>query len=397
LSSQDFEQLDSSFQYLIPRSRALFCNETPGTLSDKITASLATHTLTLDTTALLATLFTQYTLPPDHFNTHISIADSDQQRYIDDDFLPRGSLVGPYGSGKSSIMLLKVLTYRIRYPQQQIMIIAPSLSACDLLKQKMLGIIEHALIDVDLSTIDVITPEALLTRHARKLYRKPPLPVGITDKMLQKPFHVADIIVCDDADLLCREFLTYLQHLQQKQCLHLLCTHQSTAIGVCHTLTKSYRIHAELEALCRRQDLSAQHSYETSVNIKLCVGNIYMQTILAFKEMLKANKHTQSSLIITPNRAFSQALHEQMHAYIEEEILLFNTQESMIDTLFKHHIIVEHNHMASLYAEHVMIAGIHPENRQIFCHALSRGYKSIDIILHDDSHTTINLQCEDYF
>ena len=396
LRSQEFEQLDDSFQHLIPTSRALFYDETSSSILTKITTALTNHTLTLDTTTLLSTLFMQYTLPPDHYNPNLSIANSAQQHYVDDDFLPRSSIVGSYGSGKSTMMLLKVLSSLLRHPQQHIMIIAPSLSACDLLKQKMLEIVEHAIIDIDLSTIEVITPEELLTRHAQRLYHKALHPVCITEKMLRKPFHVADIMVCDDADLLPTPFITYLQHLQQKHTLHLLCTHKGNAVGECYTFLQSYRSHDGLTALCR-QDLNNPHSYENIANIKFCVGNIYMQTILAFNDMLKIKRSGESALIITPNKAFSQALYEQMHDYIEEEIVLFDTHESMIDILFEHHIIVAQSAMASLYKEHVIIAGIHPDNTAIFCHALSRGYKSIHVIVHDNTGECINLTCEENF
>ncbi len=397
LSSQEFKRLDPSFQRLIPTSRTLFNNETASSILEKITSALADQTLTLNTNTILSTLFMQYTLPPDHFNTTGAIADSTQQHYADNDFSPRSSLVGPYGSGKSTLMLLKVLGSLLRHPQQHIMIIAPTPSACDILKQKMLTVIEHAIIEVDLSTIEVITPKQLLTRHAQQLYHKPLHPIAITEKMLRKPFDVAEIIVCDDADLLPTQFIAYLQHLQQKQTLHLLCTHQKNAVGECYTLTKSYRSHAELTTLCH-QDLNNQHSYENIANIKFCIGNIYMQTMLAFNDMLKIKRAGETALIITPNRAFSQALYEQMHDYIEEEIILFDAQQSMIDILFDHHIIVEQSAMASLCKEHVIVAGIYPENRLIFCHALSRGYKSISIIVHDENENdTINLICEEKF
>ncbi len=395
LSSKAFDQLDHSFQDLIPKSRALFQDETTNSLRTKITAALAPHTLTFNTTTLVSTLFVQYTLLPDHFNALVAIANAEQQHYVDADFLPRSSVIGPYGSGKSTMMLLKVLTYLLRHPKQHVMIIVPSLSACDLLKQKMLDIMEYAIMDMDISNIEIITPKILLARHAQRLYHKPIHPITITEKMLRKPFHVADIMICDDADLLPKQFITYLQHLQQKQTLHLLCTHKNSAIGECMTLTTSYRLHTQLATLCLK-DLNDPHSYENIANIKFWSGNIYMQTILAFNEMLKVKQHGETSLIITPNRTFSQMLYEQMCDYVEEEIVHFNAQESMIDTLFEHHIIVEQNVMASLYKEHVIVVGIHPQNKAIFCHALSRGYKSIHIVLHNDSNDSINLTCEEY-
>ncbi len=396
LSESEFDSLDSSFHQLIPKSRALFCDESIESLTQKANDALSTISVEIDATTILSSLFMQYTLIADDFNPSQSIVDENQQHYIDADFLPCSTLVGPYGSGKSSVMLLKILSQLLKHPKQKIMIIAPTYAACEILKRKMLEIIEHAIIDLDLSTIEVITPKELLKRHAKQIYNKPLEPIKITEKMMNKAFNAAEVVVCDDAELLSNEFIAYLLHIQKKRSLHLIGVDGQNATGEHIILSQSYRFDESLINLCNK-DLNDKHSYETVPNIKFSVGNIYMQTILAFKEMLKFRDDDEKCLIITPSSSFAHALYEEMHEYIEEKIILFNAQESITNESFHHHMIVQQNDMASLQKKHVIVSGIDPNDKKLFCYAMSRSSDTVHIVLGDENFNDINLELEEYF
>ncbi len=396
LSESEFDSLDSSFHRLIPKSRALFCNESMESLTQKVNDALSTISIEIDATTVLSSLFMQYTLMADDFNPSQSIVDEAQQHYIDADFLPCSTLIGPYGCGKSSVMLLKVLSQLLKYPKQKIMIIAPTHAACEILKRKMLEIIEYAIINLDLSTIEVITPKELLARHAKQIYNKPLEPIKITDKMMSKTFNAAEVVICDDAELFSDEFIAYLLHIQKKRYLHLIGVDCQNAVGEPIVLSQSYRFSESLINLCTK-DLNDKHSYETVPNVKFSVGNIYMQTILAFKEVLNLRDDGEKCLIITPSSSFAHALYEEMHEYIEEKIILFNAKESIASESFHHHMIVPQNDMASLQKKHVIVSGIDPNNKKLFCYAMSRSSETVHVVLGDDNFHDTNLELEEYF
>jgi len=113
--------------------------------------------------------------------------------------------------------------------------------------------------------------------------------------------------------------------------------------------------------------------------------------------MLKLRDDDEKCLIITPNSSFAHALYEEMHEYIEEKIVLFNAKESITNESFHHHMIVQQNDMASLQKKHVIVSGINPNSKNLFCYAVSRSSKRVHIILSDADFYDINLELEEYF
>ncbi len=391
LRSDEFDTLDHSFASLIPKSRALFCDETAESIKEKIIDALRLYHHSIDTHTILSTLFVQYALPPTKEEKYVRMADDAQQHYINADFSPQSTLVAPFGSGKSTLMLLKILTQTLLYPKRRILIISASRLSCDLLRQQMLTIIEYGMLDVDLSSIDVLTPKELHEQHSS---HNPLHPTSSHFKRLRKPIESADLVICDDVELFSVEFIYYLQHTQKKYALHLICTDPNRAVGDIDVLTHVYRTHPSLPMLCNR-DLNNQDSYKTTENIKFYHGNIFMQTIIAFKEILAVKHANETALIIVPNMTIAQRVYEEMYTYIDEELLLIDTESTIDEALFHHHIITTPLATASLHKAHVIVAGISPDNRHLFCHALSRADRYIYIVVHDKNDNTVNLHHEE--
>jgi hypothetical protein len=293
-------------------------------------------------------------------------------------------------------MLLKVLTQKIRNPKERILIIEPTVSACELMRQRLLNSIEHAIVDVDLSTIKVMTPKQLIQNHARSLYKKPLEPVEITSKMMQKKFNIADLIICDDMELLSSEFIAYLLHIQTDKLLHFITAKPHMAQAEQILLSQSYRISDELIQLCLEQNISPEELQKTP-EITLYHGNLYMQSIVTFKKLLRDAKPHEKCLIITPNRAFSLALYDEMHEFVEEGISLFDANESLANQAVEQHRIVEYDEIASLEAEHIIITGIEPDHLNHFCYALGRATKKIHLIFSDSEFHDVNLELKDFF
>ncbi len=397
LNETEFDLLDESFHKLIPKSRALFSNETLESITEKIEDTFSQNSLNYSSTEILSSLFMQYTLLSDKQDAINGIANEQQKNYVDTNFSAISTLVGPYGSGKSTLMLLKVLAQKLSNPKKSILIIEPTHIACEIMMHRLLNIIEYAIVDIDLSTIEIITPKKLLERHMNMLYKKPLEPLEITKKMMKKKFNVADIIICDDIELLSQEFIFYLIHIQKGRTLHFISAHQELSQGKSITLSQSYRINDTLINLCKK-DLSNKESYKEIANIKFSEGNIYMKTILAFNTVLKLKESGEKCLIITPNRSFAHALFEEMHEYVEEDIALFDANKSIANQAFDQHLIVQCDDMASLQAEHVIVSELDPNNDPMqFCYALGRATKNIHVIFNDKDFHDVNLELKDFF
>jgi len=397
LKEAEFDLLDNSFHKLIPKSRALFSDETLESLTTKIDAAFEHEDrVEVETETLISTLFMQYTLLDDEGLPKKKLLNAQQKNYIDIPFSSLSTLVGPYGSGKSTLMLLKVLTQKIRHPKERILIIEPTVTACELMRQRLLHSIEYAIVDVDLSTIKVMTPKQLLENHAQSLYKKPLEPIEITPKMMQKKFNIADLIICDDMELLSSEFIAYLLHIQSDKLLHFITAKAEMAQAEQRVLAQSYRISDALIQLCTHQSIT-QEDYQNIPNITLYHGNLYMQSILAFKKLLRHAQPQETCLIITPNRAFSLALYDEMHEFVEEGISLFDANESLTNQAIEQHRIVQYDEIASLEAEHIIITGIKSDDLNQFCYALGRATKNIHLIFNDNEFHDVNLELKDFF
>ncbi|MEA2112327.1 MAG: hypothetical protein U9P71_09820 [Campylobacterota bacterium] len=395
LKQEEFDLLDESFHQLIPKSRVLFNDETLDSLRDKLETAFV-DSLNITTTSIISTLFMQYTLLSDNEHIEHAVVNEEQKNYIDTEFSDISTLIGPYGSGRSTLMLLKVLIQKIETPKKRFLIIEPTHTACEIMKHRLLAAIEHAIVDVDISTIDIITPKELLTQHAQALYKKPLEPIEITPKMMKKKFNIADVIICDDIELLSDEFIFYLMHIQKGSTLHFVSADTDKAKGNSTTLSKSYRVTQSTLELCKK-DLKSHDSYKNISNIKFSEGNIYMETILAFKKILKNREADEKSLIITPNKSFSHALFDEMHDYVEEEISLFDGSQSLVNQAFDTHLIAQYDEIASLQQNYVILSGINPEDTMKFCYALGRAKKNIHVIFNDEDFHDINLEIKEFF
>ena len=65
-----------------------------------------------------------------------------------------------------------MILQKLRNKDLKIVIIKPSTLACDLLRKKLLSIIDSAMLEVDIASIDVITPIELLHRHLHAINKK---------------------------------------------------------------------------------------------------------------------------------------------------------------------------------------------------------------------------------
>jgi phage terminase large subunit len=89
--------------------------------------------------------------------------------FINSELNGHTTLSSEAGSGKTSAILLKSILEKLKHPEDKIIIIKPTILACDILKKRLLNTIEHAIVEIDITSIEIITPIRLLNRHLSKL------------------------------------------------------------------------------------------------------------------------------------------------------------------------------------------------------------------------------------
>lgn len=236
LNSDEYEHLNSSFKELLPQEKIIFSDSLESDIFKKL-QDVSEPTEGLTTADLvMGTLLVQYAILD---NEDVYFANKEQITFIDKPLEPLSELTAPHQSGKSSLILLKSIVTLFNNPTEKILILKPTTLACDILKKRFLDIVEHAIIEVDLSAIEIITPLDLINRHYTKMGKEHISSLVITDILMKKSFDNSSLLICDDSDMYDISFINYLKHIQKKDTLLLVKTSKEQEEK--QTLTLSYQ------------------------------------------------------------------------------------------------------------------------------------------------------------
>ena len=214
LNTNEHKHLNKDFKKLLPFDKILFNDSTESEILQKLqnVPKLETNIENID--SLMSNLFVQYLILSEDKSIHM--ANKEQIDFINSPLDGHKSLQAKAKSGKSNSILLKAILQKLKSKEIKIIIIEPTVLACDILKNKFINFIEKSLIQIDITSIEIITPQALLNRHLKKIRKKELRGEIFIDKsLMKKSFNAADLIICDDADLLKKDFLLYLKHIQK--------------------------------------------------------------------------------------------------------------------------------------------------------------------------------------
>jgi len=220
LNADEYEHLDESFKELLPLEKVIFSDSQEGDIFKKLQASAQAQNNLCTSDEILTTLLVQYAIFD--INNKLHFCTKEQILFIDKELETITHINGVGASGKSSSLLLKSIVELIKDPTLKIIILKPTILACDILKKKLLDIIEHAIIEIDLTSIEIITPLELINRHQAKLGKDKLTSIIIDIKLMKKGFDTANIIMCDDAQTYETNFIEYLKHIQKKSKLLLV-------------------------------------------------------------------------------------------------------------------------------------------------------------------------------
>ncbi|MEA1893220.1 MAG: hypothetical protein U9N33_11000 [Campylobacterota bacterium] len=304
LNTDEYKQLDESFKELLPYQKIIFSNSSETEILEKLNNAPVCSSPLGDESNIMANLFVQYLIFSN--DKKIDLATDEQIKFIDSTVSGVEALCGGSNSGKTSSILLKALLEKLRNPKLRVVIIEPTLLACEILKKKLLNIIEYAIVEVDITSIEVITPLTLLNKHLVKI-RKTPLDeiVYIDEVLMKKNFNIADLIICDDSNLLSNEFIDYLKHIQKTKSLVLV--NDKNMQDVKYRFNKSFKT--------------------KKVELVFKQANRYAKTLRIISNLLKEDA-TKKILVISNNDS-KRKLSEDLECFIESEVTLLNSSQNL--------------------------------------------------------------------
>ncbi len=212
LSAEEYEHLDDSFKELLPEEKIIFSDSQTSDIFKKIESE--EQVSSIGTTQDLEILLTQYTKLQD--NGTFKLCNEQEIAFLNSKLENTTNLASNFHDGKTSLLILKAIIELFEEKAQKIIILKPSILARDIAYKKLLETIEHGLVEFDMNSIEFLTPLELINRHLQKL-KKPMIHelASLNPKLLQKSFNIADLIICDDANLLSDSFIQYVTNIQK--------------------------------------------------------------------------------------------------------------------------------------------------------------------------------------
>jgi len=363
LNADEYEHLNDSFKELLPKEKIIFSDSLQADILQKLQdASPENHTLP-SREKIVTTLFMQYAILDVH-QTHI--ATQEQMLFIDKELALHEYLEGVSGSGKSNLLLLKAIKETFHNPQKKTVIVKPTHLACDILKKKLLEIVEYAIIEINLSSIEIITPLELLNRHQAKLKREPLRTVEVDDKLLHKKFFAADFIMCDDAHLLPLEFLEYLKQLQQKRELLLVNAPKEQATL---SLTKNFRMQEK--------------------SIEFCKTNPHAKAMHLIAAKIK---NEQESVMLVSNSLTREKLKDDLASFIEKEPQTIESNRPLLEQNFSQLLFCDYGDINEIQSDHIILMDLCFSSKNEIEYAFNLSTKSATVLYEEECQEIKNLR-----
>lgn len=332
LNADEYEHLDISFQELMPSKKIIFSDSAKEKILQKLHNSPKSLTPLDSKNEILGNLLIQYTILDNQRD--MKFCTKNQINIINHDIFGLESLHASQRSGTTSILLLKAIFHVLTHKNSQVLIIKPTILACDILKQKLLDIIEHAIIDFDILDILIVTPRELLEI---------------------KRSEIPKLILCDDANLLNNDFIHQLIEIQKESNLLLV----------------NYKVN--------NQTLTLNENFTfTDKSITFHLANKIAKTLLLIAKYLKVSK--ADKIFVLSNANSRTKLIDDLTYFIKEDTIFLDVNEHLKLHTLNFIIFLDTPNIDELNPKHLIILDVSEKDVKQIKQSMSKAQKSVDFI-----------------
>jgi len=332
INTDEYENLNASVKELLPKEKVIFSDSSHNTILGKLMKAEISEEKLPDTSTVMGTLLIQYAILNDT-NT-IKLASKEQMNFIDSSLLPYYVLKAPPGSGKTSSILLKAILEKLKNPKLKIIIIKPTTLSCDKLKRRLLNSIEHAIIEIDVTSIEILTPKDIINKHLSKL-NQPTIDdeLYINPSLINKSFNIADLIICDDSEVYSTEFMAYIKHQQSKNSLIMVENSNSLDANI---FTKSFK---------NKHKQSYYHQ-----------ANQHAKALQIISSLLKEN--ATKDILVVANNLSQEKLTDDLEFFIRDKAVLLDSSKNLIDQDLDNLLLSSYEEINSIDVKFVVLMDI---------------------------------------
>ncbi len=280
-NKEQYKHLNNSFKELLPEEKIMFNNSSPTEILNKMMKSDISKNKLPNLANIMGTLLIQYAIISKDKTMHL--ASKEQMKFIDSPLQKCYILKSLYGAGSTNTVLLKAILEKLKNPKLNIVIVKPTTLACDILKKKLLEIVEYAIVELDITTIEIITPKDIV----------------------QKSFKMIDLLICDDSQLYSNNFISKIS--KYKTSLILVERYLKNEGKL--SFTKKYKSQNEQSILYQE--------------------NPYAKTLQLIATLL-INNSAKDIVVVSSNQS-RENLKTDLEFFIEEKVISLDSSKNLID------------------------------------------------------------------
>lgn len=340
LNAQEYEHLHDSFKELLPQEKIIFSDASEAEIFKKLQAVTPENSNLPSLDTILGTLLIQYTFLDQ--KNRPKLANEAQRSFINKKLPSYSELTGLSNSGKSELLLLKAINEILQKNVKKVIIIKPTLLACDLLKKKFLELIEHAIVEIDLDALEILTPQEVQKRER------------------------VDLLLCDDADFLDTAFINELTKRQKNKTLLLV---KNTLEKEDALLNESYR-----GSKCKYS------FYDTHPHAK------------ALQLIAKFIKNDAKKIFLVAKEETREHLLEDLESFITKTPQTLQSDKHLIYQNSSDIYFCGYEDINQMEVDHIIVMDLFSCSENLLEYAMNRANYSVDILYEQESQQIQNLR-----
>jgi hypothetical protein len=344
LSFADYKHLSDEKKSLLPNKKIIFSDTNEDDILKKLRDASEVDEKIADTEYILANLLTQYMV---FNNGNIFLANKDQIAYIEDELYYEDtqnivSLNGFALSGKTTALILKAIYLKLLSYDNSVTIIQATILSCDLVKQSILELVEYSIVNIDIASIHVYTPEEFLNSKT------------------------TSYVLCDDSSLIEDNLLQKIISKSAKSMLTLV--NPTKEYEHYYKLTKSYHNHSNVEFIQKNPIASAMHILH------------------------KYTKDKQKSTLTISSTQVSKKLSEELEFFLEEKVVLLDGSKKLIDQTKSLLMLSDYKNINAQRSDIIILLDVCEVSQQELSYAINLAKEKVYLIYEEECESITTLQ-----
>ena len=345
LSFADYEHLCDEKKELLPNDKIIFSDSDEDDILKKLHNSSNIDLNIPDADFIIANLLTQYLVLDEDF---VYLATKEQIAFISDNLKYDNndnivSLNGLASSGKTTSIILKAIYLKLISKENSVTIIEPTTLSCDIVKQSILKLIEYSIVNIDITSINVMTPDEFLNAKT------------------------TSYVLCDDASLIENSIIDKIISKSSKSKLILI--NPTERYEHYYKLTKSFHKKTDMEFI----------KYDS-----------YNKTIELIEDYSKSDKI--DTILTISSESNKERLHDDLDSLKNDSIVVLDGSKKLIDQVEGSISICDYKDMNTLRSQIVILLDVCEISQEELSYAINLANEKVYILYEDECQSIITLK-----